>query len=125
LPGITDRGTGFAELLSPTRMGRFLSVGVAGAVCDNAVLIGLVEVGHVAPTVAKLASAEAAILLMFVLNRNWTFADAAAVDVRGLVRRFLTSNIVRAGGAGTALAVLFVLHGQFGVWYLLANVFGM
>jgi putative flippase GtrA len=113
------------ELLSVARAGQFLSIGVVGAICDNAVLVGLVELGHLQPTIAKLGAAETAILVMFVLNENVTFADAAEGGPRAILRRLVTSHVVRAGGALTAIAVLYVLNGQFGVWYLAANVAGM
>lgn len=113
------------ELLSVVRMGQFLSVGVVGAVCDNAVLVALVELAGLGPTLAKVGSAETAILLMFVLNEHWTFAGTGEASRRGVVRRLLTSNVVRLGGAATALVVLHVLTTRFGVWYLAANVVGI
>jgi putative flippase GtrA len=115
----------YGELLSAVRMGQFLSVGVLGAVVDNAVLAALVEFAAIQPTVAKIGSAEAAIVLMFLLNEHWTFADTGTVSYAALGRRFLTSNTVRIGGAATALVVLYLLHEQFGVWYLAANVAGI
>lgn len=118
-------GVSLDELLSVTRAGQFLSIGVVGAVCDNVVLIGLVELAGLQPTLAKVGSAETAIVLMFVLNETVTFADAADGGLLSVGRRLLTSNLVRAGGALTALAVLHVLTSQFQVWYLLANVCGM
>ncbi|WP_246988181.1 GtrA family protein [Halorientalis marina] len=115
----------YGELLSVVRMGQFLSVGILGAVVDNAVLVAVVEFAAVQPTLAKIASAEAAIVLMFLLNENWTFSETGTVSYAALARRFLTSNTVRIGGAATALVVLHVLHEQFGVWYLAANVAGI
>jgi putative flippase GtrA len=112
-------------LLSPARFGQFLSVGVVGAVADNAALVGLVEVGGLAPTVAKLGSAEFAIVLMFVMNEQWTFSAFGRRSPVELLRRLVKSNVVRAGGALVALGTIAVLHGQFGVWYLFANVAGM
>lgn len=105
--------------------GKFLSVGVLGAVLDNAVLFGLVEFFHLSPTVGKLFSAECAIILMFVVNEFWTFSQLRGRTFRGLVRRFLKSNLVRFGGLAVGVTVLFVLHNVLGVWYLVSNVMGI
>lgn len=112
-------------LIADARFGRFLSVGAVGAVVDNAALVAAVELLGVAPVAAKAASAEAAIVVMFALNERWTFADFGRRSPLAVVRRFLTSNVVRAGGALVALAVLFVLHDLANVWYLLANLIGI
>lgn len=110
-------------LASAARLGQFASVGAVGAVCDNLVLVGLVEGGLLGTVPAAVVAKETAIALMFVLNEVWTFSGA---DGRGSVlRRFLTSNVVRGGGAAVGIAVLYVLHTWFGVWYLLANVIGI
>jgi putative flippase GtrA len=125
-PDRDDSATGRVRaLLSTVRFGQFLSVGVVGAICDNAVLVVAVRTLGVRPVVAKLASAEAAIALMFLLNERWTFAGEGSVGLGALVRRFVTSNVVRAGGAATALVVLYLLTNHAGVWYLVANVIGM
>ncbi|MFC7165211.1 GtrA family protein [Halospeciosus flavus] len=106
-------------------MGQFFSVGVLGAVVDTLALLALVEVLGVAPTPAKIGSAEASICLMFVLNEFWTFQQVGERDPWAVLRRFGKSNLVRWVGAGIALVVLHVLTQQFGVWYLLANVAGI
>jgi putative flippase GtrA len=118
-------GGRLAALRAPGRFGRFLSVGVVGALCDNAVLVLLVELAGLAPLVAGLAAKEASIATMFLLNDRWTFDDAGASGHRAWLRRFLTSNLVRAGGAGVGLATLYVLTEYAGVWYLAANVLGI
>jgi putative flippase GtrA len=74
---------------------------------------------------AKLISAESAIIVMFVLNERWTFDRWGEAAVLALLRRFLTSNVVRAGGVAVATAVLLVLSDYFGVWVPLANAVGI
>lgn len=111
-------------LVSGTRFGQFLSVGVLGALFDNALLVALHGFGGISLTVAKLASAEAAILLMFACNERWTFSGWGKDGVRDLVRRVVTSNLVRLGGVAVATGVLLVLT-EVGVWYVLANVIGI
>lgn len=112
-------------LLSRERLGKFLSVGVLGAAADMTVLLAVVELLGTRPWVAKIASAEAAIVLMFVLNEQWTFTDHGQDGPAALARRFLTSNTVRAGGAAVAWVVLAALTEYAGVWYPLANVAGI
>lgn len=113
------------ELVSGLRFGQFLSVGALGAICDTLVLAAVVETTGIGPVYAKIASAEAAIVFMFVLNERWTFAGFGSSSVRAIGRRFVTSNVVRAGGALAALVVLLFLTELFGVWYVAANVLGI
>jgi putative flippase GtrA len=120
-------------LRSGVRFGQFVSVGAFGAVCDNAVLGTLLHFG-VAPELAKLAGAETAIVLMFLVNEHWTFANQGAPGVIPFVRRFLTSNLVRAGGVVVATVVFSQIYRRFDVsvalagfelWFLVANLFGI
>ncbi|WP_323192017.1 GtrA family protein [Halostella sp. PRR32] len=120
-------------LRSGVRFGQFVSVGAFGAVCDNVVLGTLLHFG-VAPELAKLAGAETAIVLMFLVNEHWTFADQGEPGVASFVRRFLTSNLVRAGGVVVATAVFSQLYRRIDVsigvagvelWFLVANLFGI
>jgi putative flippase GtrA len=96
-------------LVSGTRFGKFVSVGVVGAVCDTAVLTLLVEVGGVLPELAWAAGVETAILVMFVVNDTWTFADHGGDGRRSLLGRLLRSHTVRAGGVLTQFVVFVAL----------------
>ncbi|NHN47402.1 GtrA family protein [Halostella sp. JP-L12] len=120
-------------LVSGVRFGQFASVGALGAVIDNAVLGGLLHAG-VAPEPAKLAGAEAAIVVMFLINEHWTFADQGTTGVVPFLRRLLTSNLVRAGGVLVATVVFSVVYRSFDVsiavagvdfWFLAANLTGI
>ncbi len=120
-------------LASGIRFGQFLSVGVVGAICDNAVLLGLTSLG-VLPVAAKLVGAETAIIVMFAANERWTFAEQGRGGLRALVRRFFTSNLVRAGGVLVATGVFALLVrfqttsipvGGTDLWYLGANLVGI
>ncbi|PSP62156.1 sugar translocase [Halobacteriales archaeon QH_8_64_26] len=121
LAGVRRRA---AALQSGVRLGQFLSIGVLGALFDNGLLVVLYGLGSVPLGIAKFASAEAAILLMFVCNERVTFAEWGAGGNRDLARRVLTSNLVRLGGVLVATGVLLVLA-ELGVWYVLANVIGI
>jgi putative flippase GtrA len=90
-------------LLSGTRFGKFASVGVVGAVFDVTTATVLSELG-VYPELAVFIGIEVAVVVMFLLNDNWTFAEQGAAGVGAALRRLLRSNLVRAGGILVQLA---------------------
>jgi putative flippase GtrA len=100
---MTGIGRRVRSLLSTTRFGRFASVGVVGAAFDVTVSTALSELG-VFPELAVFIGIEVAIVVMFLLNDNWTFAEQGAAGVRAALRRLLRSNLVRAGGILVQLA---------------------
>lgn len=110
---------------SASRIGRFASVGVAGAVVDTLALFALVDVAVVEPVVAKAISWETSIVVIFVLNERWTFSAFGSSDVRALAGRFLRSNAVRAAGFLVTMGVFTALTYVAGVWYLASNVAGI
>jgi putative flippase GtrA len=110
-----------ARRLACPRLGQFLSVGAAGALVDNAVLVGLVELAALSPELAAVGAKEASILFMFVLNEHWTFAEHSAGTWR---RRLVSSHGVRVVGAAVGIGTLAALT-AVGVHYLLANVVGI
>ena len=91
------------------RIGQFVSVGVAGATLETAIVFVLTGLLTVGPLPAKAVGAEASISLMFLLNDRWTFATEGAAGVRSLVGRFLKSHAVRLGGLAVAFATLYAL----------------
>jgi len=111
-------------LVSNIRFGKFLSVGFVGMLVDMSILTLLVEVGSLTPTLAKIGSAEASIMVMFVLNDRWTFNESGNENAKELLRRFARSNVVRCGGAGVALLVPHLLTTTLAVCYLLAFAIG-
>jgi putative flippase GtrA len=114
--------TRFAAMTSAVRFGQFVSIGVLGAICENIVLLGLVEALAVTPEIAKLVGAETSIIVMFAANERWTFADEGKSGLRWLVRRFLTSNLVRAGGVVVGTAVFSALIRWTDITLLLAGI---
>jgi len=98
-----------AALYAPFRFGRFAGVGAVGAICDNAVLLALATAG-VTPELAKFVGIETAIVVMFVLNERWTFADAGRPGPGPALRRLATSNAVRVGGIAVQLAVFSAVY---------------
>jgi len=116
------RGT-VGSLLAAARLGKFLSVGVCGALIDNAVLFLLVEFAAFPPVAGGAVSKELSIVTMFLINDRWTFPE---FDGGGSVwRRLVRSNVLRLGGLAVGLGTLYVLNTYFGVWYIAANVIGI
>ncbi|WP_331232547.1 GtrA family protein [Natronorarus salvus] len=112
-------------LVSRVRLVKFALVGALGALVDTLVLgIGYTLVG-LPIWGAKFVGAETAILVMFVVNERWTFADAGLSGFGALSRRLVRSNLVRVGGIAVATVVLVVLYRQVGVPWPLANLVGI
>lgn len=108
-------------LRSTTRFGQFVSVGVVGAVVDNATLAALRLGAGVPELAAKAAGVEAAILVMFLVNERWTFADEGRPGAPAVLRRLLTSHGVRAGGVAVQLVVYWALTQRLGVTLVVAG----
>lgn len=113
------------SLVSGLRIGQFLSVGILGAGVDTGTLTVLTTYFGVSTIIAKIASAEVAILIMFYVNDRWTFSEFRGKETPHLLWRFLRSNIVRIFGVGIATMVLLILVKQFSVWVPLANIIGI
>ena len=96
----------FDALVSGVRFGKFASVGAVGAVFDLSVSTILIVWFGVLGEYAKFAGAEVAIVVMFLINENWTFADAGVDGPLPTFRRLVTSNVVRSGGVAVQLFVV-------------------
>lgn len=96
-------------LASAGRLGQFVSVGVAGATLETAVVAVLTAGLAVQPLPAKVVGAEASIALMFLLNDRWTFAGEGGGGLLARLRRYVKSHTVRIGGLAVAFATLYVL----------------
>jgi len=98
-----------ASLFSGVRFGKFVSVGVIGAISDNAVL-AVLGLGFAIPEMwAKAAGIETAILVMFAVNERWTFASEGTSGTRAVLGRLGRSHLVRSGGVTVQLSVYWVL----------------
>ena len=126
----TALGDRARSLLSGVRFGKFVSVGAVGAVCDTVVLVTLKQVVGAPPELAWLAGVETAIIVMFLINENWTFAGHGTDDRASFLRRLGRSHVVRAGGVTTQFVIfegvyrlLFrdVLLGDIGLWVALTG----
>lgn len=97
------------ELLTASRFGQFLSVGVVGAGFDLTTSSVLAASLGVAPELSKLIGAEVAIIVMFAINEHWTFASHGLAGRTAVLKRFLKSNLVRSGGVGVQVVVVYFL----------------
>ena len=122
-----------AALTSGVRFGQFVSVGAVGFVFDVTTATLLAELG-VFPELAAFVGIEVAIVVMFMLNDNWTFADQGRAGLRPKLRRLVTSNLVRAGGIVVQLAtfslVFRLLHVELDVlsidgWFVVSKALGI
>ena len=112
----------FEGLASGVRFGQFASVGIVGALCDNATL-ALLKLGFGVPaTYAKFAGIETAIVVMFFLNDRWTFAEQGSSGVVARLGRLAKSNVVRIGGILIQLAVYDALVNRMEMTLLVAGV---
>lgn len=118
-------------LLSGALFGQFVSVGIVGALADNATLALGALVFGLPDLPAKAVGVEVAILVMFAVNERWTFAGTGAPGVGPLARRFGKSHLVRSGGVAIQLAAYWLLTRRIdvtlvaagvNVWFLVASV---
>lgn len=98
-------------LMSTTRFGKFASVGAVGAICDTLILLFLVERIGLLEEIAVLIGIESSILIMFVINDNWTYSETD--NIRTLSRRLLRSHTVRIVGALTQFIVFTIIYRSY------------
>ncbi|WP_436934789.1 GtrA family protein [Halovenus marina] len=96
-------------LRSRVRFGKFVSVGIVGAISDNTVLAVLGLVFGVSDMWAKAAGVETAIVVMFLVNEHWTFAGQGKAGRRSFFTRLGKSHLVRSGGVAVQLVVYWFL----------------
>jgi len=120
----------FQALVSGVRFGQFVSVGVVGAISDNAVLAVLGLVFGVPDLWAKAAGIETAIVVMFLVNEHWTFAGEGTPGTVPFLKRLGRSHLVRSGGVAVQLTVYWFLTQRLSVtlyvfgrdlWFLAAS----
>jgi len=104
--GIIERtksrySTQIESIISFTRIGKFVSVGVIGAVFDISTLVILTQFVGLPASVSNIFSIEVAIIIMFIINDFWTFRGEGRYGVSSVGSRFVRSHIVRAGGSIT------------------------
>lgn len=114
--------TGVNALASKARIGKFVSVGAAGATLEQLIVVVTTAGLAFDPLLAKLIGAEASISLMFLINDRWTFAGHGTGRLRAVVGRWVRSHTVRAVGLAVSFATLFVLTARTEVTVVVAGV---
>jgi putative flippase GtrA len=122
-PSQTGIGRRVAALASGSRFGRFVSVGAAGALFDVTTATALRELG-VFPELAVFVGIEVSILVMFLLNDNWTFAEEGTTGRFPALRRLARSNLVRVGGILVQLGTFRVLYRALAIELTLVGIDG-
>lgn len=102
-------GTKMGALLDTWRLGRFVSVGIAGSVVDLSIGAILLFRTSMPPELVKVIGAECAVLLMFVINDRWTYPQHRSTRFRQGIRRLVKSNLVRSGGIAVQVVIVYVL----------------
>jgi putative flippase GtrA len=97
-------------LQSRVRLGKFVSVGVVGAVFDTTVLVVLSQFLGVLEEIAVIAGIEASILVMFAINEHWTYPDSGQQGRIATLRRLVRSHFVRSGGIIVQFTVFVVIY---------------
>lgn len=107
-------------LVAPVRIGQFVGVGAVGAAVDLSISSVLTLSAILPAEWAKLVGAECAIILMFLINDRWTFADHGAAGFVAKLRRLIKSNVVRSAGLAIQFVVVYVLT-RIGVTVVVAG----
>lgn len=104
---------------------RFCVVGMSGVVVNMGILWFLTDVIGLFYLVSSVVAVECAILSNFTWNELWTFRDRGQPGFLSLVIRIGKFNVVSTGGLLINISILGALTEVFGMYYLLANAFGI
>lgn len=110
----------FQELLNHAvvrQIGRFAVVGAIATAVHYAIMIALVEIGHVTPVLATTIGYGVGIIVSYTLNRRFTF-EARGTPVAKSFAKFVVLYGVGALLNGAIVGGLIAV----GVYYLVAQV---
>jgi putative flippase GtrA len=102
-----------------SRLGKFLVVGGAGVVLNNAALYALYQLLRLPLVVASALAVTLAIGNNYILNDRWTFNQGGHA---ASFRRFLRFSLVSLAGLTITTATLWALVTFLNVPFLVANV---
>ena len=102
---------------------KFCFVGGSGVIVDVVVLFLLADSRMLAWNliVAKICSAEAALLNNFLWNELWTFRSSAIQSKEGVARRLIYFHAICGIGIGLAVLLLHLFHFSLGLNLYSAN----
>ncbi|MGH6949406.1 MAG: GtrA family protein [Vitreimonas sp.] len=99
------------------QVGRFAVVGVIATATHYAILIALVEIGHVGPVVATTCGYVVGIVVSYALNRRFTFSETTAPVASSFAKFVLLYGVGAVLNGGIMGGLI-----EFGAPYLLAQV---
>jgi dolichol-phosphate mannosyltransferase len=108
-----------------TRFIKFGIVGLSGVGVNEGLLWLLTDYGGLFYLQSAAIAIEASIITNFILNNYFTFADRRQGGAVTFFQRLLKFNMVSLVGVGINLGVLGALTSQFGIYYLVSNIFGI
>jgi dolichol-phosphate mannosyltransferase len=103
------------------RFQKFVLVGVVGLAVNQFGLIALHSLAGLSVPVASPFAIVASMLVTFFLNEIWTWHDRGSGRV---IHRAMSYVPINIGGLVINWGILYYLHDEFGMHYLVANLFG-
>jgi dolichol-phosphate mannosyltransferase len=103
------------------RFRKFVIVGAAGLVVNQASLAFLHDVVGIAVVMASPVAILLSMMVTFMLNEHWTWHDRGTGRV---VSRAMTYVPINLGGLLINWGILYYLNDEHGVHYLAANLIG-
>ncbi len=98
---------------------KFSVVGGSGVLVNTGALYFAYQLAHLPLLIASILAVELAIVSNFVLNDQWTFGQRGLSGIR-----FARFNVVSLGGLAITTVTLLLLK-NVGIYYLVANLFGI
>ncbi|MFP4118709.1 MAG: glycosyltransferase [Candidatus Woesearchaeota archaeon] len=102
---------------------KFAVVGTSGAIVNFGLLIALTEIAGMYYVFSSAIAVETSIVTNFLLNNFWTWRKNNHEN--GFFGRFLRFNLVSLVALALNVSVLYLLTEYVGLWYVLANFFGI
>ncbi|MBD3421767.1 MAG: hypothetical protein GF398_16760 [Chitinivibrionales bacterium] len=112
--------------IATARFAKFLLVGGAGVIVNNAVLFLLTEIIGITYKISGLIAIETAIINNFVWNYTWTWSDRKAKTLPGKLHMLAKFNV--SSGLVAFLvnySLLRILTDIAGMYYLASNIIGI
>lgn len=103
------------------RFQKFIVVGAVGLVVNQFGLMALHSLAGMSVALASPIAIFASMIVTFYLNEAWTWHDRGRGRVIHRAMSYLPINI---GGLIINWGILYYLHDEHGMHYLLANLFG-
>ena len=104
---------------------KFCLVGISGIGVNMGLLWLLTEVAGLFYLLSAAISIETSVVSNFILNDFFTFPDRRLPGAKSFFSRLVKYNLVCVAGLAVNMGVLWLLTDVFGIYYLIANLFGI